>query len=57
MVCQECESEVEEIVKVKVGKKTRKLCEDCAARADDEDAVAGEAESAMRGMMEYKGKR
>ncbi len=57
MQCQECEDEVDEIVKVKVGTKTRKLCEDCAARANDEEVVAGEAESKMRGMMEYKGKR
>jgi hypothetical protein len=57
MECQECETETDEIVKVKVGKKTRKLCEDCAARAQDEDVVAGEAESKMRGMMEYKGTR
>lgn len=57
MECQECESEVDELVKVKIGKKTRKLCEDCAARIADEEVVAGEAESKMRGMMEYKGKR
>lgn len=57
MECQECHDEVDEIVKVKVGKKTLKLCEDCAARMKDDEEVAGEAESKMRGMMEYKGKR
>ncbi|MFO0725667.1 MAG: hypothetical protein U1E65_17920 [Myxococcota bacterium] len=56
MECQECHDEVEEIVKLKVGKKTLKLCQDCADRLRDEQEVAGEAESKMRGMMEYKGK-
>jgi ribosome-binding protein aMBF1 (putative translation factor) len=56
MECQECGQEADELVKVKVGKKTMKLCEDCASRAEEEAEVAGEAESKMRGMMEYKGK-
>lgn len=56
MECQECHEEVDELMPVKVGKKTRKLCEDCAARHAEESEVAGEAESKMRGMMEYKGR-
>lgn len=57
MRCQECQDDVDELTSVKVGKKTRKLCEDCADRAQEEDAVAGEAESNMQKMMEYKGRR
>ena len=55
-VCAECEDEVEEIVRVKVGRKTRKLCEDCADRLREENEIAGDAESAMQSMMEYKGR-
>lgn len=54
--CPECGDEVEEVVRVKVGKKTMKLCEDCADRAREEQEIAGDAESAMQSMMEYKGR-
>jgi ribosome-binding protein aMBF1 (putative translation factor) len=57
MECKECGDEVDELVSVKVGKKTLKLCEDCAQAKAEEAEVAGEAESAMQGMMEYKGRR
>ena len=56
MECQKCGEEVEELTKVKVGSKTMKLCEQCADEAREKDEIAGEAEGAMRGMMEYKGK-
>ncbi|MGE0788731.1 MAG: hypothetical protein AB7S26_23870 [Sandaracinaceae bacterium] len=56
-VCRECEDEVEELVKLKVGKKTLKLCEDCAERKREELEIAEESESVMQGMMEYKGRR
>ncbi len=55
--CRECEDEVDELVKVKVGKKTVKVCEDCADRMRDEALVAEESESVIQGMMGYKGKR
>ncbi len=54
--CAECEDEIEEFVKVRVGKKTVKLCEDCADRLREENEIAGEAESAMQSMMGYKGR-
>ncbi|MBK8010966.1 MAG: hypothetical protein IPK13_06420 [Deltaproteobacteria bacterium] len=57
MQCQECQDDVDELIPVKVGRKTRKLCEDCAERVQEADAVAGEAESNMQKMMEYKGRR
>ena len=57
MECAECNDEVDELVKVKIGKKTLRLCEDCADRAREEAEVADAAESAMQGMMEYKGRR
>jgi protein-arginine kinase activator protein McsA len=56
-LCKECENEVEELVKVKVGKKTAKVCEDCADRMKADAEIAEDSESVMQGMMEYKGKR
>lgn len=55
--CRECEDEVEELVKVKVGKKTVKVCEDCADRMREEAQVAEDSESVIQGMMGYKGRR
>ena len=56
MECQDCGEELEEYVVGKVGRKKLKLCEDCADVRREEDAVAEEAESVMREMMEYKGR-
>jgi ribosome-binding protein aMBF1 (putative translation factor) len=55
--CRECSDEVEELVKVKVGGKTVKVCEDCAERLRDEQQVAQESESVIQGMMGFKGRR
>jgi ribosome-binding protein aMBF1 (putative translation factor) len=54
--CQDCEEEVDELEVVKVGGKRLKLCEDCAELRREEMAIAEEAEGAMQGMMEYKGR-
>lgn len=56
-VCKGCGEEVETLVSVKVGGKTKKLCEECADRAREEGEIAEQAESAVQGMMEYKGRR
>ena len=56
MTCQECGEDVDELISMKVGSKRRKLCEECAELAEEEMAIAEEAESAMQGMMEYKGR-
>lgn len=55
--CSECQDEVEELVKVKIGKKTRKLCEDCADRLREEAEIAEDSESVIQGMMGFKGRR
>ncbi len=54
--CKECGDETFDPVKVKVGRKTIKLCEDCADRAREEAEIAGEALGAMADMMGYKGR-
>ncbi len=56
MECKECEDEVEALVSVKVGKRSVKVCEDCADRMREEGEIAEAAEGAMREMMGYKGR-
>ena len=56
MKCQECTEEADELVHLKVGRRTRKLCEECAERLMEDENIAAEAESAMQSMMEYKGR-
>jgi len=56
MNCQECDDEVEELVRIKIGRKVFRLCEACAERHQEQAEIADGAESAMREMMEYKGR-
>lgn len=56
-VCRECDDEVDELVKVKVGKKTLKLCEDCADRTREEMEIAEASEGVIQDMMGFKGRR
>jgi hypothetical protein len=56
-VCKGCGEEVDSLVSVKVGGKTKKLCEDCADRAREESEVAEESERVVQGMMGFKGRR
>ena len=56
MECQECGDEIDEVVRVKVGRRTLKLCEDCAERREEAAEIADGALSAMQDMMEYKGR-
>lgn len=57
MKCQRCDEEVEDLVRIKAGKKTLRVCETCADELRVEEEVGESAESAMQGMMEYKGRR
>ncbi len=56
-VCKECENEVDELKTVKVGSKKKKMCEDCADRIAEQNAVAEESEAVVQQMMGYKGRR
>lgn len=56
MICKECSDEVDELVTLRVGKRTLKLCEDCADRKREELEIASEAEGVIQGMMGYKGR-
>lgn len=55
--CKECGDEVERLVSLKVGGKTKKMCEDCADRAREEASVAEESEAVVQRMMDFKGRR
>ena len=57
MECKMCGEDVEEFQVVKVEGKRQKVCDDCADRVREEGEVAEAAETAMQGMMEYKGRR
>jgi hypothetical protein len=56
-VCKGCGEEVDALVSVKVGGKAKKLCEDCADRAREEDEIAEASETVVQGMMGFKGRR
>ena len=55
--CSVCKDEVEALVSVKVGGKRKKMCEDCADRARESDAIAEESEAVVQNMMGFKGRR
>ncbi len=56
-ICKSCGQEAEELVAVKAGGKSRKLCEDCADLAREQDAVAEQSESVVQQMMGFQGRR
>jgi hypothetical protein len=56
-VCKACGEEVDELVSAKIGGKTKKVCTDCAERAEEQAAVAEASESVVQGMMGFKGRR
>ena len=53
--CRECNNEVDLLKTVKVGGKNKKVCEDCADRLVQEDAIAEESEQVVQQMMGFKG--
>jgi hypothetical protein len=55
--CKSCGDEVDELVSVKLGGKTKKLCEDCADRAREQAEVAEASEGVVQNMMGFKGRR
>lgn len=56
-VCKVCEDEVDSLVTVKVGGKPKKMCEDCADRAREQEEIAEQSESVVQNMMGFKGRR
>jgi ribosome-binding protein aMBF1 (putative translation factor) len=56
-ICNGCGEDVDELQKVKVDGRVKKLCEDCVETAKAEATVAEESEAAVQQMMGYKGRR
>jgi len=56
-ICKGCGEEVDELQSVKVGSKTKKLCEDCAEQAQEQDNIAEQSEAVVQQMMGFKGRR
>ena len=56
-VCKGCGDDVDALVTIKVAGKAKKLCEDCADRAREQEAVAEESEAVVQNMMGFKGRR
>jgi hypothetical protein len=55
--CKVCDDEVEKLVTVKSGGKSRKMCEDCADREREQSEIAEASEGVIQGMMGFKGRR
>ena len=55
--CRECNDEVEKLVTVKVAGKSKKMCEDCADRARENEEIAEQSEAVVQNMMGFKGRR
>jgi ribosome-binding protein aMBF1 (putative translation factor) len=56
-LCNGCGNDVEELFKVKVDGRAKKLCEDCVDAAKETAAVAEESEAVVQNMMGFKGRR
>ncbi len=55
--CKGCGDEADELVTVKFGGKTKKLCESCADEVRESDEVAEQSEAVVQQMMGFKGRR
>lgn len=55
--CKKCGDEADELLPVKVDKKTLKLCEACADLVREECEIAAESEAVVQQMMGFTGRR
>jgi ribosome-binding protein aMBF1 (putative translation factor) len=55
--CKACGEDVDELVSVNVSGRRRKLCEDCAADAQQNEEILKESESVVQQMLGFKGRR
>ena len=55
--CKKCGEDADELISVKIEKKTAKLCEACADLAREESEIAEQSESVVQQMMGFKGRR
>ncbi len=55
--CKQCGEEVDELETVRIGGKNRRMCEDCADEAREQEEIAEASESVVQEMMGFKGRR
>jgi hypothetical protein len=55
--CKGCGEEVEDLVSVNVDGRRKRLCEECAEEAEQNEQIAEESEAAVQQMMGFKGRR
>jgi hypothetical protein len=55
--CKGCGDDADELVSVKIGGKTKKLCESCADEVRQSEEVAEQSEAVVQQMMGFKGRR
>jgi hypothetical protein len=53
--CQMCGDEIDEIFRVEVEGRVRRVCEDCADRLREEREIAEESADVLREMMGFRG--
>lgn len=55
--CKLCGDEVEELFKIRIEGRTKRICEDCADRLREEAEIAEESEAVVQQMMGFRGRR
>jgi len=55
--CRECGDEVEALVRLRQGRRTVRVCEDCADRLREEAEIAEDSEAVIQDMMGFNGRR
>ncbi|MBX3182521.1 MAG: hypothetical protein KF915_07825 [Polyangiaceae bacterium] len=55
--CSACGEEADELVRVKQGAKSKRLCEDCADELSQSEEIEEASEAAVQQMMGFTGRR
>jgi hypothetical protein len=55
--CKGCGEEADALLTMKVDGKAKKMCEECADRAREQQEIAEQSEAVVQGMMGFKGRR
>jgi ribosome-binding protein aMBF1 (putative translation factor) len=56
-ICKSCGDETDELVTILVSGKRRRVCDDCAEEARNQEAIAEQGEAVIQQMMGFKGRR
>jgi ribosome-binding protein aMBF1 (putative translation factor) len=56
-ICKTCGEEVDELTTVTVSGKRKRVCEECAEKLEEQDAIAEQSEAVVQQMMGFKGRR